>query len=100
MGPHQGRHDRRPRGAGAAGAVLGDLIEVCRLVALAAAPFMPGMAPRVLAQLGHAYPYAPDGNGGPPLLEELAWGAHAGEPGRLTAPVPLFPRLELDDAPA
>ncbi len=82
------------------GQVLGDLIEVCRLVALAAAPFMPGMAPRVLAQLGHAYPYAPDGNGGPPLVEELAWGAHAGQPGRLTDPVPLFPRLELDDAPA
>ena len=26
-----------------------------------------------------------DGNGGPPLLDELRWGAHAGEPGRLGA---------------
>ena len=82
------------RGRGAAGAVLGDLIEACRLVGLAAAPFMPGIAPRVLAQLGHAYPYGPDGNGGPPILDELAWGAHAGEPGRRRDPEPLFPRLE------
>ncbi len=33
---------------------------------------------------------------GPPLLDELAWGAHAAEPGTLAAPVPLFPRLEID----
>jgi methionyl-tRNA synthetase len=78
--------------------VLGDLVEACRLVALAAAPFMPLGAPRVLAQLGHAYPYGADGNGGPPLLEELQWGAHASEPGRLTAPEPLFPRLEAESA--
>jgi methionyl-tRNA synthetase len=81
-------------------AVLGDLIEACRVVALAAAPFMPGIAPQVLAQLGHAYPYLPDGNGGPPLLDELAWGAHAGETGRLTEPRPLFPRLETEAASA
>ena len=37
--------------------VLGDLVEACRLVGLAAAPFLPGTAPRLLAQLGHAYPY-------------------------------------------
>jgi methionyl-tRNA synthetase len=63
--------------------VLGDLIEACRLLALAAAPFMPNSAPRVLAQLGYAYPYGADGNGGPPLLDELAWGAHAGVAGLL-----------------
>ncbi len=34
--------------------VLGDLVEACRLVGLAVAPFMPGMAPRILEQLGHA----------------------------------------------
>jgi methionyl-tRNA synthetase len=78
--------------------VLGDLVEACRLVALAAAPFMPNTAPRVLAQLGYAYPYQPDGNGGPPLLDELRWGAHAGEPGRLEKPEPLFPRLEVESA--
>jgi hypothetical protein len=67
-------------------------------VALAAAPVMPGLAPRVMLQLGHAHAYAADGNGGPPLLEELRWGAHAGEAGRLEAAVPLFPRLEVEAA--
>ena len=55
--------------------VLGDLVEACRLVGLAVAPFMPAMAPRVLEQLGHASAYEADGNGGPPVLELLAWGA-------------------------
>ena len=76
--------------------VLGDLVEACRLVGLAAAPFMPGTAPRLLAQLGHAYPYGADGNGGPSILDELAWGAHAGDEGRVTAPEPLFPRLDVE----
>jgi methionyl-tRNA synthetase len=80
--------------------VLGDLVEACRLLGLAVAPFMPGAAPRVLAQLGFSYPFAPDGNGGPPLLEELAWGAHAGETGQLAAPEPLFPRLDVETASA
>jgi methionyl-tRNA synthetase len=76
--------------------VLADLVEACRLVALAAAPFMPNSAPRVLAQLGFDYPYGPDGNGGPPVLGELTWGAHAGEPGQLASPEPLFPRLDVE----
>ena len=80
--------------------VLGDLIETCRLLALVVAPFMPNSAPRVLAQLGYAYPYGTDGNGGPPLLEELAWGAHAPATGLLGEPTPLFPRLDLEAAPA
>jgi methionyl-tRNA synthetase len=79
--------------------VLGDLVETCRLIGLAVAAYMPATAPRILAQLGYDYPYRPDGNGGPPILDELRWGAHAGEPGRLTAPEPLFPRLDMD-APA
>jgi len=78
--------------------VLGDLVEACRLVALAVAPVMPGLAPRVMQQLGHEYAYAADGNGGPPILDELRWGAHAGEAGTLTAAVPLFPRLETEAA--
>jgi len=78
--------------------VLGDLVEACRLLGLAAAPFLPATASRVLAQLGFAYPYGADGNGGPPILDELRWGAHAGEAGRLAAPEPLFPRLEVDSA--
>ena len=76
--------------------VLGDLIETCRLMALVVAPFMPTTAPRVLAQLGYAYPYAADGNGGPPLLDELVWGAHATGRGLLGEPVPLFPRLDVE----
>jgi methionyl-tRNA synthetase len=81
--------------------VLGDLVEACRLIGLAAAPFLPATAPRVLAQLGFDYPFAADGNGGPPILDELRWGAHATEPGRLTAPEPLFPRLDIEaEAPA
>ncbi len=84
--------------AGRLRVVLGDLVEACRLVGLAVAPFMPGTAPRVLAQLGHAFPYAADGRAGPPLLDELRWGAHAGEPGTLAAPEPLFPRLDVEPA--
>jgi len=76
--------------------VLGDLVEACRLLGLAAAPFLPASAPRVMGQLGYAYPYAPDGNGGPPILAELGWGAHAADVGRLTAPEPLFPRLDVE----
>jgi methionyl-tRNA synthetase len=77
--------------------VLGDLIEACRLIGLAAAPFMPQTAPRVLSQLGYDYAYGPEGNGGPPLREELRWGVHAGESGTLGKPEPLFPRLEIGD---
>ena len=75
---------------------LGDLVEACRVVGLAAAPFLPATAPRLLAQLGYEYAYAADGNGGPPILDELAWGAHAGTPGTLGAPEPLFPRLDSE----
>lgn len=78
--------------------VLGDLVEACRLIALAAAPFIPGTTPRVFGQLGYPYPYGPDGNGGPSVLEELRWGAHAAEAGALGAPEPLFPRLETEAA--
>ncbi|MFI5226720.1 MAG: methionine--tRNA ligase, partial [Candidatus Limnocylindrales bacterium] len=93
---------RAARGDGAAaerlGNVLGDLIEACRLVGLAAAPYLPASAPRILAQLGHDYRYGPDGNGGPSLAGELAWGAHATTPGRVAEPEPLFPRLETESA--
>ena len=79
-------------------AVLGDLVEACRLISLAAAPFIPAAAARALAQLGYEYPYRADGNGGPALLDELRWGAHAGEAGQLATPEPLFPRLETEAA--
>jgi methionyl-tRNA synthetase len=79
-------------------ALLGDLVEVCRLIGLGIAPYMPTIAPRVLAQLGYDYPYDENGNGGPPILDELVWGAGAGEQGRVGAPEPLFPRLESEAA--
>ncbi len=76
--------------------ILGDLVEACRLIALAAAPFVPNTAPRVLGQLGYENPYGSDGNGGPPLDAELQWGAHAADEGRLGEARPLFPRLEVE----
>jgi methionyl-tRNA synthetase len=79
-------------------AVLGDLLEACRLIGLAVAPFVPGTAPKILGQLGFEYSYRADGNGGPAILEELVWGAHAGTSGRVAAPEPLFPRLEAEVA--
>ena len=79
-------------------AVLGDLVGACRLISLAVAPFIPMATPRALAQLGYAYPYGADGTGGPSLLDELRWGAHAGEPGRLATAEPLFPRIETEAA--
>jgi len=78
--------------------VLGDLVEACRLVGLAVAPFMPGTAPRTLAQLGFGYGYGPDGNGEASILGELEWGARAAEAGRVGDPEPLFPRLEVEAA--
>jgi hypothetical protein len=76
--------------------VLGDLVEACRLIGLAAAPFLPTTAPKVLEQLGYPYAYGPDGNGGPPILDELRWGAHAAQAGTLTEAKPLFPRLDVE----
>jgi methionyl-tRNA synthetase len=78
--------------------ILGDLVESCRLVALAAAPFIPNTAPRVLAQLGYPYPYETDGNGGPAQADELRWGAHEAEAGTVGPAEPLFPRLDSEVA--
>ena len=79
--------------------VLADLVEACRLIGLAVAPFMPGAAPRILEQLGYGYPYAADGNDGPDILQLLEWGSSAGEPGRvIDTPAPLFPRIEAEAA--
>jgi methionyl-tRNA synthetase len=80
--------------------VLGDLVEACRVVGLAGAPFLPGTAPRVLSQLGFPYAYGADGNGGPPILEELGWAAHGRDAGRVADPEPLFPRLDVEEVAA
>ncbi|MFL5777325.1 MAG: methionine--tRNA ligase [Chloroflexota bacterium] len=79
-------------------AVLGDLVEACRVVGLAVAPFMPTIAPRVLGQLGYEHAYEADGSGGPPILPALEWGSVAADTGRVGSPEPLFPRLEAESA--
>ncbi len=76
--------------------VLGELLEACRVIGLTVAPFMPYAAVRILAQLGHGFPYGPDGNGGPPIQELAAWGAAAGEPGTVQAAEPIFPRRDTE----
>ncbi len=78
--------------------VLGDLLEACRLITFAVAPYLPSAAPRAADQLGVPWPYAPDGNGGPPLLDVLRWGAGPAG-GRVGGAAPLFPRLEAEAAP-
>jgi methionyl-tRNA synthetase len=80
--------------------VLADLVEACRLIGLAVAPFMPAAAPRILEQLGYGWAYGPDGNGGPAILGQLEWGA-TWEAGKvIETPQPLFPRLEIETADA
>jgi methionyl-tRNA synthetase len=76
--------------------VLGELLEACRVIGLTVAPFMPDAAARMLAQLGHQFPYGTDGNGGPDVAGLQAWGAVATE-GAVAEPVPLFPRLEVEE---
>ncbi len=77
--------------------VLADLLEACRMIALAAAPFMPMAARGAYAQLGRDFPYAADGQGGPPLAEQAAWGG-APAAGRLGSQAILFPRVETAEA--
>ncbi len=84
--------------AGRLQAGLAELVEACRLIGLAAAPFIPTAAPRVLAQLGYEFAYAADGNAGPALLQELAWGARSADAGKVAAAEPLFPRIEAEAA--
>ena len=78
--------------------VLGDLLEACRLIAFASAPYLPAAAPRAAEQLGIAWPYGPDGNGGPDLRAVLTWGAEPAG-GHIGGAAPLFPRLESEAAP-
>ena len=79
--------------------VLGNLLEACRVISLASAPFMPESAARAAEQLGLAYRFGPDGNGGPPLGELIAWGAQP-PGGSIGSVAPLFPRLEVGDGNA
>ena len=47
---------------------------------------------------GITYPYGPDGNGGPDILELLEWGAVKDAGSVTDAPSPLFPRLDVEAA--
>jgi methionyl-tRNA synthetase len=75
--------------------VLGDLLEACRVVSLAVAPFMPDAARRVHAQLGVDFEYESNGGGGPPLGELATWGS-APAIGKIGPPQILFPRIETE----
>ena len=75
---------------------LADLLEACRVMALAFAPFMPEAARRVHEQLGIDWPYGHDSSGGPPLAELASWGALPG--GKIGASEILFPRVESEPA--
>jgi methionyl-tRNA synthetase len=75
--------------------VLADLLETCRLIGLAAAPFMPRAAARVFGQLGLEWPYADDGNAGPPLAQIARWGGGEYD-GRVGNAEILFPRVETE----
>ena len=76
--------------------VLGELLEACRVIGLTVAPFMPDAAVRILAQLGHGFPYGADGNDGPPIEALAAWGAAADPPGTVQAADPIFPRRDTE----
>jgi methionyl-tRNA synthetase len=78
-------------------ATLGALLESTRLIALAAAPFMPGAARRVHDQLGLSFDYAADGSAGAPLADAASWGAR-NESGKLGIAEILFPRVEIDES--
>ena len=98
VGPGQGREGgrRRPRPRGSRD-VLGDLVEACRAGrpggrtvpaghrAAAARPARPRVPVRGRRQRRAAH-----------RSTSCAWGAHAAEAGRLTAPEPLFPRLDVE----
>jgi methionyl-tRNA synthetase len=77
--------------------VLGDLLEACRVISLAAAAFMPDAARRVSEQLGLPFEYAANGSGGQTLDKSVAWGS-APDGGKIGTPEILFPRVENESA--
>ena len=102
VGARQGGEGRR-RGAAAAERVsrdvLGDLVE-------AVPARSPSRSRRSCPRSRRAssrssatpYPYAADGNGGPPLLDELALGRARRRARHARDAVPLFPRLDVETA--
>src|SRR3954453_10286470 len=81
--------------AGRLRAVLGDLLEACRVVSLGFAPFMPQAARRVHDQLGLEFTYDEKGNGPNRLADVVTW-ASANQGGKIGNPEILFPRVEIE----
>ena len=82
------------------GQVLATMAEACRLLGHLMAPFTPGSARAMHAQLGLARSYDERGAGGPGLATLLAWNGEPG-PRQTAAAQPIFPRVELpDEVPA
>ena len=82
------------------GQVLATMGEACRLLGHLMAPFTPGSAREIHAQLGVTVGYDERGAGGPGLARLLAWDGEPG-PRRTRAPQPIFPRVDLpDEVPA
>jgi methionyl-tRNA synthetase len=77
--------------------VLGDLLEACRVISLAAAPVIPSASARVQQQLGLEFPYGKSGEEGPALADAVAWGG-AKIGGKIGTPEILFPRVENETA--
>ena len=76
--------------------VLGELLEACRVIGLAVAPFMPESSARILAAAGPRLPYAPDGNGGPAVGAARRVGRAAATAGTWRSRRPLFPRQDVE----
>lgn len=77
---------RAPAGSPEADAVLGDVVEALRLVAILAYPAIPGAAQEIWRRLG-----LPETVADQRVPGALAWGGHAGGL-RITKGPPLFPR--------
>jgi methionyl-tRNA synthetase len=79
------------------GQVLSAMAEACRLIGHMLAPVAPTGARAIHEQLGVSPPYDDRGAGGPGFPELLAWGGDGGG-WQTGAPVPIFPRIELEAA--
>jgi methionyl-tRNA synthetase len=79
------------------GQVLSAMAEACRLIGHMLAPVAPTGARAIHEQLGVSPSYDERGAGGPGFSELLAWGGEGGR-WQTGAPVPIFPRIELEAA--
>ena len=84
-------------GGGAARGVLGDLLEACRLVGLAVAPFMPGdRAARAGPARARVRRTGRTATAGRRSSTSCAGAPTPAKPGRVATPEPLFPRLDTE----